>query len=544
MVFAVAFTTFISCQTPDEIIRNDKKDLARIWAALPGEKDQVIDPRFSTNGDTVYFDIPYFYPETSDNEVDLSTLVLRANIPTDARISPALGMKMDLTKPVEIKITAGTGEIRSYIAVARKVSDKSVKNIKIAYGEGDAVQETEGILKDNGDILFYVVPGTDVTKATLSFEINPHATSSIQSGTVLDMTNARPLTITGNDGVTKVYNLKKTDPETLDYGIGLTRKLWVKTAQQLGFTDYSETGLAVSGDYLVVVSSGWPSRYRLFNRLNGTYIRDIPLPAGVGNNASQVVNDSTGHLLAASYAGPGEDFYLYRYQSAVDATPEKLVEWTTPATATGGIGRRVNLYGDLNGNAVIQVTESITNKIYKWRIQGGKLASNEPEILIYPAVENWGYQAEAQPVSASENPDYFLNYSSDFLLVNGTTQQKIVGFASGAIGTYFHAPTEYFRFNNANYVAAVDFADWWELNRASIALFDVTDRGRISLPPSNAGFSNFKVFSSEVLRGSGTYNGNGTADVCVKMISPDKIQVYMLLTNSGIMAYELTRYAP
>jgi hypothetical protein len=225
----------------------------------------------------------------------------------------------------------------------------------------------------------------------------------------------------------------------------------------------------------------------------------------------------------------------------MDNNPVKLVEWTTPSSATGGIGRRVNLYGDLNGNAVIMVTESLSGNIYKWNIENGTIVSNTPETLVYGG-DTWTYQSEAQPLGASGNPDYILNHGGEFALVNGTSNQKISSFAYGAIGAVWHTPTEFFKFNNANYVAALDFGDWWALSDGSIALFDITDRSMISVPPDNANFSRLRVFSSDWIQ-RGTYNANGTGDLCVKM-GEDKIQVYMLLTNTGIMAYELTRYKP
>jgi hypothetical protein len=541
LLTGIAVLTFNACKKPDAILRNEANSLARIWATIPGEKDYVLDPVLSANGDTAYFDVPFYYPEASNKEVDITKMILRADVPSDAIVTPALGVPIDLTNPFTVTITSGQGQTKTYVAVGRKVSDKSLRNVTLTYGDQEPFQESNGVLRDNNEILFYIIPGTDLTHAKLTFDVNVHASSDVATGAVIDLTNPLPVTVTGNDGVTKTYTLKRADPEILPYGIGLNRKLWEKSAADLGFTEYSETGIAVSGDYLVVVSSGWPSRYRIYNRSNGNFIQEKPLPSGVDNNASQLVSDSAGHLLAASYTDAGGSFYLYKYNDAMDNNPAKLVQWTTPSTAGGGIGRRVNLYGDLSGNAVIMVTESLSGNIYKWNIVNGAVESNTPQTLVY-AGDPWTYQAEAQPLDATGNPDYILNHGGEFALVNGATNQKTASFAPGAIGTVWHAPTEFFKFNNASYVMALDFGEWWALSDGAIALLDITDRARIPLPPDNANFSKLRVFASDFIT-RGTYNANGTGDLCVK-VGPDKVEVYMLLTNAGILAYEITRYAP
>src|SRR6478735_7173813 len=109
LLTGIVSLAFNACKKPDAILRNNQNSLARIWATIPGEKDYVLDPVFSSNGDTAYFDIPFYYPEWSDKEVDIANLILRADVPSDAIITPALGVPMDLNKPVSITITSGTG---------------------------------------------------------------------------------------------------------------------------------------------------------------------------------------------------------------------------------------------------------------------------------------------------------------------------------------------------------------------------------------------------------------------------------------------------
>ncbi len=65
----------------------------------------------------------------------------------------------------------------------------------------------------------------------------------------------------------------------------------------------------------------------------------------------------------------------------------------------------------------------------------------------------------------------------------------------------------------------------------------------MGLPPTDPNYSSLNVFTSPTF--TGTANGNGTADIAVGFSNNrERMQVYMLLTNGGIMAHEFTNYAP
>ncbi len=104
-----------------------------------------------------------------------------------------------------------------------------------------------------------------------------------------------------------------------------------------------------------------------------------------------------------------------------------------------------------------------------------------------------------------------------------------------------HQNIDYIKFNNANYLAVVRSSG--TTARVHLSMFDVTNPSRITTPTGDPGYSSFQVYTSEAM--TGTTNTNGTGDLAYGY-SPDgeRMQVYMLLTNGGIMAHEFTRYAP
>ncbi len=537
------------CIKPDIVERNDALNVANIWTEIPGIKERFTGS-ISPDKDTAYIDMSYFFPAESDNEVDLSNLILRTSIPVDATITPSLGVPMDFSKPVTLTITSGTGEKSEMVVLVRKVGDLSVKEATISYTEGGTTQTIEAI--PNGDeLVFFVLPGTNLSNVTFNMGLSRHSSSSIANGSTLDLSNPVNVTVTGVDGLTKTYKLVAREPQKLDYGFGINKKLWVKSAADLGFAANMEVGLAVSGDYLVMVSRTNPTKYTVLNRFTGAPAGQMTVPfAGL---SFQVEEDSTGNILGASWAPKNATFFLYKWKNPFDPAPVKMVEWVNnnPAAITGdgGVGRRVNIFGDLDKDAIIMAPAGQSKIIYKWVVRNGAVVSQTPEVIEYKSVAGgaasfMGYYAEAQPVSAATNSDYFVNYQFEIALVDGNTNQRKIAVSNepGAYGV-FHMPTALADFNNAKYLAIVKYMESYDLNKVRMSLLDITNPDNLSIPAADPRFPTLNVFNSDLL--SGSVNGNGTADITVSYSADkERMQVYMLLTNGGILAQEFTKYAP
>lgn len=539
---------FVACRKADPVPRATSSVLSDIYATLQGNgKDRIFEPVYSH--DTIYFDIPYFYPADSDVETDLTKIIVRSTIPTDAILSPALGMPMDLTKPVRLEVTAGNGTKTSYVLVGRHVADLTLRTASISYMDNGTAQAADGIINNNtNEVTFYIIPGIDVSAAVLTTTFSPHSTVSIANGTAVNLGSNVPLTVKGVDGTTKTYTLKVVAPTKLAYGVGISRLLWKKGATDLaGFTTGDNfRSMAVSGNYIILGVSSTPSTYRIYNRKTGQYIQDMTAPPG-GLRSFAIANDSAGHILVSSWAPKNSVFYIYKYNDPFDASPVKLVQWTNnnPAAITGdgGVGRRFNLYGDVNKDAKISATAGVSNVIYNWQVTGGAVVSNTPTVAAYQS-GSWSFYAEAQPVSTAANGDYFVNYTTEIALVSGTSNARSVAFTTetSVVGGA-HMAMDYFSFNNANFLGIVTFTST-AATTAGISLFDVTKTSNIALTSSSADFAKFRVFASPVQL-TASANGNGAADIC-SCYSDDResMFVYALLTNGGVMAYEFTKYSP
>src|SRR5690606_2620310 len=99
------------------------------YATIDGRASQrLFDARIVD--DNIYIDVDYYYPITSDNEVDLTKMLLRASIPTDAKVSPNLNGFIDLSTPKQITVTSGTGEVQTYTVQAIKQGNTDINDIR------------------------------------------------------------------------------------------------------------------------------------------------------------------------------------------------------------------------------------------------------------------------------------------------------------------------------------------------------------------------------------------------------------------------------
>src|SRR5690606_5813500 len=283
--------------------------------------------------DTIYFDIPYYYPVDSDFETDLSKIIVRATISSDAEVSVKFGEVMDLREPLDFNVISGTGVATKYVIKAKRVGDTSISNPAISFENDGAIETVDGILIDD-ELRSFVLPGLDMSQSTFTFNINKHASSSVASGTVLDLNTAKDVTISAPGDIQTTYKLAVMEPVRLGVGFGRHRWLGGKEAAEFGISGTNERAIAVSGDYLVITRTGTAgtSRYSVYNRFTGEYVRELYMPytaaSGALSATRQLVADENGHLLAMNYATWGNAIRIYKYEDPFDDSPELFISTT------------------------------------------------------------------------------------------------------------------------------------------------------------------------------------------------------------------------
>ncbi|MGD9558114.1 MAG: DUF5018 domain-containing protein [Mangrovibacterium sp.] len=547
LITAIAFlvTILAGCQEPDELLPSvSRKGINSITATFPDGTGEFTG--YITEGTTeIIIPVPYFYPESSDNQITESMLTnmrVRANLDDNVIVSPAL-LYLDLSKDNLIMVTDQRKEKKQYTVRGeiRKSAACFIKEFKLpSAGLTGVINETEKTIS-------LVAIGNldpELADVTLSY----HATISPDPETiVMDFNVGQQLTVTAHDGVTKsVYTVKKEIPEKLPFGIrsGSAKLLFAKKLKaDLGITvDNLTGGMAVTGDYVVLNTRGTNSIY--LNAKTGEKAGEVELGAVKGS----LVNfyntaDRDGNVLICNLAPNAGSFKIWKLTS-VTATPELMIEWN------GGlaVGRKISVSGSIDNDAIITAPIlAAGQKFARWTVTGGVLTSQTPEIITMSGLtKGWTTNADIVYTSPTNvTSDYYVASYSDntFAWVNGST--NAVRKSLDAISAnYIPNAVDYVEFNNAKY-ATLNWVNSFTWGAAdAIWLLDVS---------SDAGFSGnleTKTCSAVVWEcdrdkygpkgiSPVVANGNGTGDVALR-VSDDGFYLYLyfMFTNGYVVGYQ------
>lgn len=534
------------CQKPNYLERNVKNQLMDFYATIDGKgQDRLFLSTISN--DTVYLHVDYYYPIDSDNEVDLSRLMLRASVPADAQVTPGLNGFTDLTAPKKITVTAGNGDAKDYVVIAEKKGNTDISGIKITFKDSEQKEnEVEGILNGN-TVTFYVVPGMDLSQSTLSYVINKHSSGSIASGGQVNLANGAevPLTISGAGNIKRQLKLVVKEPVKLEKGVGISRRLFLKKAADLGFTANSETSCFVSGDYLVIVSRTSPSVFKVYNRFTGVYSHNLTNPFPAGRLIFQGVSDEKGRFMLGTYTPNGQSFVLYKYKDVFDTSPAKLLDlpYSKPAAVAAGdgnIGRKFNWVGDMDGNGQLLASVATSRYLLRWTVENGQIKSTAADVLEYKdGATSLGFLPEYLPLGVGANAELIASTNAELAYVSGSTWGRLAAFPA-ITGTAMNGGIAFQRFNNADILAQVKLFGSNEIGQ--LYVYDISDRARIGTTLSSPTYNQLRVYESELFTG-GT-NGNATSDICMGTSeNGQRLQVYMLTTFGYLVAQEFTIYA-
>ncbi|MFD2555705.1 DUF5018 domain-containing protein [Sphingobacterium tabacisoli] len=544
-----------SCDKDVDVIRGQEALISDIFANIEGSgPKRMFEPRYSN--DTIYFDLPYYYPTDSDYETDLQKIFLRATVSSDAKISVPFGQAMDLTKPLVFSVTSGSGIEKKYTISAKKVGDVSISEARITYMQGGEQQAIDGILV-NDEIRFFALPGLDMSSSIFTFKLNKHATSSIESGALINLNTPTVFTVSAPGNTKKDYKLVVMEPIKLPYGFGINRGLWLKEGSEWGFAGDAESCIAVSGDYLIITRSGTAgsTEYRIFNRFTGEFVSNMYMPfnqaSGALSQSNQLVADEKGNLLAINRAPWGGNIRIYKYTDPFDTNPVLLINATNNnpllTVEDRSTGRRLNITGDLNGNAIITSPVSRTKSFYRWEIKNGVLTSQTPTLVTMSGFtgSNIGYYPEVHYLNPTITSNYLLGQQNDFSYMDGLTNNQLNAVSlQNRTNTTFMNAIAIGRFNNAIYTFLGRYFSNYTLRRMGLSMFDITNPVMLSTANSSSQYPTFNVFNSETLISPLSTTGPGTGDIAVGYShGGDRMQVYMLHTGYGIWAHEFTVYS-
>jgi len=526
----------VACHKVQFIESNaDRQGITSISAVIvSGEyADQVlskltIDEAAYVSGNFM-LEIPYFYPETSEEGTlkYMSELRVQAELQPNFRIEPALGL-LDLTEPKTFNFINPKGESREITISAKRVKPRACDLLSFLVED----YMVSGVIYEKDTVL--MIPFLDdLSNVKVSGQVSSHATISKISGSAYvagnkyNMNTGATVTVLAGNGTTsKTYKVVQGIPQLLDYGMNVNsiKPLFnVDPVTMCGlpaYTQLSYVSLAGLGNNIVVCTgSGNPVYLNCFTGVNKG---QISLGSAV---ADAITSDDAGNMLIVNYAESGQTVNIYKTTSVTEA-PVLYHTFDNPSSFP--IGHRVKVCGDVTKDAVIVFTceglagVSVTANAVWLKVTDGVVGTAQVKDFANIITANgsplsgWGpapvNAATVIPASLDPNADgWFLDYyegncetpedASEALYILHAVSGNDKDTHMAHIGNWGNNPNclDIKTFNKARYMTlfVVSHFPCWGIG-PQIHLWDVTDPSSPSLVVANTSIGWFQ---------SGTYDG-------------------------------------
>jgi hypothetical protein len=547
-IMATVFAFLSGCHQPDELLPSVSRDGVNSITATFADGTGEFTGYLTEGNDEIIIPIPYFYPESSNNQVteaQLSNMRVKANLDDNVIVTPGL-LYMDLTQDNHIVVTDQRKETKQYTVRGeiQKSSEALIKDFKIpSLGLTGVINEQEKTIS--------LIAVENLEPALADVTLSYHATVSPDPREVeIDYDEEVELTVTAHDGISEnVYTVKKEVPEKLPYGIraGSAKLLFAKQLDaDLGINvDNLTGGMAVTNDYVVLNTRGQNSIY--IDAKSGEKFGEVELGAVKGSlvNFYSTADDDGNIFINNLTPNDGDVFKVWKLASVNDS-PELLIEWDAGGLA---FGRKLSVQGSVDGNAIITapVYGSAEQRFARWTVVGGILTSQTPVIVNMSGLtKGWTTNADVIYTSPSDiTSDYFVASYSDntFAWVNGVTN-AVRDKLDALSANYIPNAVDYIEFNNAKYTTLnwVNSFTWgasdlvWLLDVSSNATFSGdlsagTVGSVVWESPRNTYGPN--AISSE------PNNANGTGDVALTVSSDGYyLYLYFMFTNGYVVGVQ------
>lgn len=497
----------------------------------------------------ITIEFPWFYPVESDNLMPMSVL-------TDAKMTAVLAnnvvikeplLRMDLTQENRITVVDQTKKEHTYIITGKitKLKDCDILDFSIP------ALNLSGIVKDALSTVS-VLAVDELPKTLAAVTISPHASISPDPRTEeLDYNKELTFTVTAHDGVTKrTYSVNKEIPPRLANGMrtGSEKILFEKQLNaDLGITTPDmTTGLAVSGDYLVINTRA--ENAVVLNRFTGEKVASMAIDAIKGSTTNfYVTSDDDGNILFCNLTPNDGNIFKVWTSSDINSAPTAYIEYdasyTTEDGSTGAnaLGRKLSVQGSINGDAIITAPfygSSVTS-FARWIVKSGQLLSQTPEIIAINGLPvGWTTNCDICYVDPSETADYFAHYYSGNSLswITGSTHTLKAGLDVLSVN-YIPNAVDIMKFNGGTYLATNQANSFGWGGADFIWLLDVSTTDNYSggldadYNPDNLTKSNailwqtYHTYGPRAIAGA-PINANGNSDV---ILAPSSDGYYMYM---------------
>lgn len=546
---------FASCQDPEGVgidtSRQGITSLTAIFTSGPYKESEAISYKIFADeytSDRFIIPVPWFFPETSDNETEqyMKAMRIKAELNNNYIISPSITI-LDLTKDNYFTLTAPDGSKREICITGQRTKSKACQMITF----GLKNPELTGVI-DQASKTISLISADDLSSCLADFEVSAHATISPDpSVTALNYNEPVELTVTAHNGKDKqVYTVKKNIPAKISSGFNPTSVELLFNLDPTAILGIPWIGTnaptlgAINNHLVVCMGDGTAPLY--FNRITGVKQGTINLGAA---KATSVTSDEANHLLICNHPENGEKCNIY-ITSSVTQSPTLFHSFTNNAGVP--MGAKIKVIGDVKKDAIITITNegvsgvTTSSKFTRIVVKDGTIQT--PEVVDISATGlGWGAapvnNTTVVPASKNVEDGNFLSYYDPNILtyLNG----------SNAIGTQLSNPSgnswgqnqnclDSKHFNNVNYVALfiVSHFPHWGIG-PELYVYNVNDKSKMTGDITSA--PALVLSNNSIAWFQSASTGTASGDVLIAPTADGfKMYIYYYDNNSGVIGAYVT----
>ena len=421
---------------------------------------------------------------------------------------------------------------------------------------------------------------------------------------IADLNYATEITVVSQDGTSKsVYDVSLEMPQLVPMGtVGYISGMFgiqCTGSNTYGFEPDANYTIAIVGSYLIVSNRNDFNKMLVFNRFSGRKLDDVTVnTSGIDADIEirAITSDGEGRLVAFSYTSShsmdstgelaGQDCHVtpsavkaWIWLDGIESAPTQIIDddingptFTSMVSDVTEIGNTVCVKGSLtSGPAVLTTIDKFVSRIIMFHFQDGRLTSVTQECPNISGslqwVSTWN-SSKAIPTSTSAPVDYFLSQANQYQQVRYQDGLNLVNLevptsrwwaGSGAYDKDIRG-FDFVEFNGMWLLAIANGytsgGNWYHrlyvANVTNVPYPEALTTGfifdsRESTEISGAGYSpsgmtsTYPFTSGDTPLGGNNYARRG--DVVFRLAEDgNSVQVYMMNTNAGLFAYEITRY--
>ena len=583
----------VGCEQPDDLMSGgDNLSNMVVKGVLVSDLSKEYNSVVDEADHTITVQVSYYISDTEKIQGDLTQMKLIATLPYGAKFEPSLQGIHNLEEGIDRVLHYNDGRQIPYRIKADKVmsSKALIEKIVIPKAPGAPVNIVNPTADQLGKITIFKT-SSNLEDALNNVELKVSSWATIKGDEVnadgtFNLNKIKELTVTSQNGKTvNKYEVEFQYPELLPEGQHSQPKAMFGLGQgingmpqALGFVNSNNRSLAVVDGHLII--SDTHLNFIVINRFTGEQENvKVNTDGLIMGCIHSIKNDDANHLVAISFAAANNKwvsnrlFEIYVWKNGIEAAPEKIfsadilgadmADFRKASAAfseskTWDIGRTMGVCGDVTGDAML-TSLGLTSgggNILRVKIKGGVVASVTGATK---GLWSWQNQSKVVPMSATEDYPICYNVCHPDAARNIVYREADREVHLARVGNWWNggqASMDVKEFNGMWIGAVSNFSGRnYRLCVGDITSFtvDAFQKGQIfdsrldNYDHNNGrdigkGAQNFGPtgFLSNYKTGPNT---NNTADVLiVKSIDGNAIQIYMLITDCGIMAYELTRY--